>query len=81
MEIIDKMVITRQQFEQIKSELQKLEEMEVCLSDKAIMCYKLFDVIDNQFTIMYWVRIKSNEKGYVIELIKEELSPIDFNSF
>jgi hypothetical protein len=81
MEIIDKMVITRQQFEHIKSELEKLEEMEVCLSDYAVACYKLFDVIREKTTIMYWVRIKSSEKGYVIELIKEELSPIDFNSF
>jgi hypothetical protein len=83
MEIIEKMVITRQQFEHIKNELRKLEEMEVCLSDYAVTCHKLFDIIGEKTTIMYWVRIKvSRFTGeYILELIKEELTPIDFNSF
>ncbi len=81
MEIIEKITITKQQYEHLRSELSKLPEMEVCLSDYAIACYKLFDIIRENATIMYWVRIKSSEKGYVIELIKEELSPIDFNLF
>jgi hypothetical protein len=55
--------------------------MEVCLSDKAIMCYKLFDIIRENVTIMYWVRIKQRDGKYILELIKEELTPVDFNSF
>jgi hypothetical protein len=81
MEILDKVVITRQQFEHIISELQKLEEMEVCLSDYAVACYKLFDIVLENATIMYWVRIKQRDGKYILELVKEELAPIDFNLF
>jgi hydrogenase maturation factor len=83
MEIIEQITITKQQLEHVRNELQKLEEMEVCLSDKAIMCYKLFDIIRENVTIMYWVRIKVSRctGEYILELIKEELTPIDFNLF
>ncbi len=81
MEIIDKVILTRQQFEHIKSELAKLPEMEVCLSHYAVGCYELFDIIDEKSTTKYWIRIKRSEKGYILELIKEEQTPIDFNPF
>jgi hypothetical protein len=81
MEIIEKVAITKQQYEHIKSELAKLPEMEVCLSDKAVECRTLFDVINEKTRILYWVRVKKYQESYVIELIKEEQSPVDFNPF
>jgi len=83
MEIIEKVILTRQQFEHIKNELAKLPEMEVCLSDYTVECHKIFDVVSENATIMYWVRIKFSRctGEYILELIKEELTPVDFNLF
>ena len=81
MEILGKITITKQQYEHIKGQLSKLSEMEVCLSDYAVGCYELFDVINEKTRILYWIRVKKDQKGYVIEIIKEEQTPADFNPF
>jgi len=81
MEILGKITITKQQYEHIKGQLSKLPEMEVCLSDKAVECRKLFDVVSEKTMVVYWVRIKQTDEQYVIELIEEEQTPVDFNPF
>ena len=58
---------------QVKEILEQLRnsksEMENCLHDKAIACYELFRVTENQnVQILYWLRIN---KDNTIEFISE----------
>ena len=74
MEVLDKIEVSPEQFEEVKEQLAELTEMDECLHFRAIACYQIFRVpVDDKTTLSYWVRVIENEGGFEIEILKEEL--------
>ena len=74
MEVLDKIEVSLEQFEDVKEQLAELTEMDECLHFRAITCYQIFQVpVDDKITLSYWIRVVENEGGFDIEILKEEL--------
>ena len=74
MEVLDKIEVSPEQFEDVKEQLAELTEMDECLHFRAIVCYQIFRVpVDDKITLSYWIRVIADEGKFRIELLKEEL--------
>ena len=74
MKIFAKFKLNSNQVEEILSQLQNSKsEMENCLSDRAVGCYELFRVPENNnVQILYWMRIvKVDNDSYEVQFISE----------
>ena len=74
MEVLDKIEVSPEQFEEVKEQLAELTEMDECLHFRAIACYQIFQVpVDDKTILSDWIRIVEHEGRFEIEILKEEL--------
>jgi hypothetical protein len=72
---IRKFRLNEKQYQELREQLEKLQEMENCLNDWSIACYELLRIpIDEKTEIFYWVNIikYSDEEDYIVEIEEEE---------